>query len=220
MNSSSIVAAARTSRHLKAELCRGNMAILDQKLELLSNLDDVFDEASNYAFTSTCPIVGASIGQHFRHSLDHIELPAMALINDHQLQDFHYDKRNRGGSSERSMKESRERIQGLLDIFSNEKKKCIIPCDSREDSDHGTEFSKDDDANDALVQVHFMLSGDGHEFGLKSFLTREMQFAMHHAIHHLAMVKIISENHLGLNPDMIPSDFGKAPSTLHFEEEE
>ena len=193
------------SNHLKVALCRGNIAVLDQKLKLLMNLDSVFHEASNYAFTSSCPIIGASIGQHFRHSLDHMELPAMALVNNDQPQFLHYDLRTRGGSSERNINESRSRIKHLLDIYSKEERRSIT--------------NHEKGSNDFPVNVHFMLSGDGNEFEFHSYITREMQFAMHHAIHHLAMVRIIAVNHLGLHNDMIPNDFGKAPSTLNFENE-
>jgi hypothetical protein len=46
---------------------------------------------------------------------------------------------------------------------------------------------------------------------------RELGFAVHHAIHHLAMVKIIAQNTLQLSTKDLPIDFGKAPSTVVFE---
>jgi hypothetical protein len=49
---------------------------------------------------------------------------------------------------------------------------------------------------------------------------RELGFAAHHAIHHLAMVKIIAETTLKLTPDELPIDFGKAPSTIVFERQQ
>jgi hypothetical protein len=68
------------------------------------------------------------------------------------------------------------------------------------------------------VQAHFMLSGDGNEFALPSTIQRELGFCAHHAIHHMAMIRLIAENHIGLKD--LPADFGRAPSTVHHDLQE
>jgi hypothetical protein len=73
---------------------------------------------------------------------------------------------------------------------------------------------------DEPVYASFMLSSDASELelDLSSTIGREMGFAAHHAIHHLAMVKIIAVHTLGLEESELPDDFGMAPSTTRFEE--
>lgn len=60
-----------------------------------------------------------------------------------------------------------------------------------------------------------MLSGEGTEYGFTSTLSRELAFAVHHCIHHNAMIKVLLEHHF---PSFdIPQDYGMAPSTLNYD---
>lgn len=63
------------------------------------------------------------------------------------------------------------------------------------------------------VSVRVMISGDGTEVQLGSTLGRELAFATHHAVHHQAMIRSIALE-LGA---VVDSQFGRAPSTIHFE---
>jgi len=192
-------------------LYRANVGVLDQKLQLLSTLESNFKEGASMAFASECPLVGdSSIGQHYRHSLDHMALPIKSIGDrcDGVECDFHYDLRTRGGSFETDINASRSRILEL--------KGTIEDCIEKVDDEIG---SSSTGISDQDVRVHFMLDNEGHEFRFKSNIEREMHFAMHHAIHHLAIVKIIAINHLGLHLDSLPEGFGKAPSTQKFDSE-
>ena len=64
-----------------------------------------------------------------------------------------------------------------------------------------------------------MLSGDSNEeFVLPSTRSRELVFAAHHAIHHMAIIRIIALGTVGgLSIDDLPVDFGRAPSTVQYE---
>jgi predicted Fe-Mo cluster-binding NifX family protein len=44
-----------------------------------------------------------------------------------------------------------------------------------------------------------------------------MGFAAHHAIHHMAMVKIIATQTVGLSKEELSPDFGRAPSTIVYD---
>ena len=70
------------------------------------------------------------------------------------------------------------------------------------------------------VDACFMLSGDSaEEFAIPSLLGRELAFAAHHAIHHLALIKIIALGEVGgLQDTDLPLDFGRAPSTVNHDE--
>ena len=194
-------------------------------------------------FTKVCPIARASIGQHYRHSMDHLELAVLVADASTQskMENFHvgvgadadsyksmpllnYDLRVRGGTLEKDVNEARKRIQSVFDTLQSMKS-----------------FEDHKDQNDIItsdaVLASFMLSGDssGSDIGsdrdadgqpqqidyeLMSTIGRELGFAAHHAIHHLAMVKIIALHTAGLEETDLPFDFGKAPSTVRFEEEE
>lgn len=183
------------------------MAILNQKLVLLTELESTFNGAAKHAFRTRCPMVGASIGQHFRHSLDHMELPALVLASGQDCVDLHYDLRVRGGTTETDVVEARKRIENLSTIF-------------REVQDSSLSTTSSDyeiDEELGRVTAHFMLSADGVEVQLQSNIERELGFAAHHAIHHMALVRLIATGHIGLPAESLPEDFGKAPSTVNFD---
>ncbi len=184
-------------------LCRANVAILSQKVSLLDTLVLKYGKemAQDY-FIKTCPIVQASIGQHIRHSMDHIEKAAsVAVAPKGQLvrKDIHYDERVRGGTVENDLEQSKQRIQSVQDLLSSN----ISSWSTIE-----------------TVEACFYLTANKEdESRLPSTTARELGFAAHHAIHHLAMVKIISLQTAGLTEEDLPLDFGKAPSTVIFEHE-
>lgn len=183
-------------------LSRTNVGILNHKLLLMNVMRSTFglSEAKNL-YQQVCPIVHASIGQHIRHSMDHIELAAHAALNTTGTVDIHYDLRARGGPDENDMDMAEIRIQQAIDQLSQ-----IIS--------NGSDTSPD---SPQAVDTYFMLSGDPQEFRLPSTIQRELGFAVHHAIHHMALVKIIARETLKVPADALPSDFGRAPSTVVFD---
>lgn len=210
-----------STRTILSSLIQCNQAILKQKLSLLSTLESKYgiEKLSQSLFTQKCPIVQASIGQHYRHSMDHMELAVLVAATRNEMMDqnivmdspctIQYDQRVRGGKLETDVHEARKRILALDNILQELK------------------ITKDDENNITEVDVYasFMLSSnhnndkqdDPDETPLKSTIGRELGFAAHHAIHHLSMVRIIAIHTLGLEEKDLSSDFGKAPSTIRFE---
>jgi hypothetical protein len=181
--------------------------------------------AATEAFTKTCPIVGATIGQHLRHSMDHVELAALVasarcteligatdvVDKPAEQADIHYDLRVRGGTLEKDMEESRKRIvsvAGVLEEISN----AVSP--GANTATNGIE----DIASHILhtpVNAQFYLTADqGDESKLPSTVGRELGFVAHHAIHHMTMVRVIALQSAGLSEDDLPVDFGRATSTI------
>ena len=191
---------------LKA-LCRSNIGILSQKLSLIDALIAKFGRSQAFEmYKSPCPTVGASVGQHIRHSMDHMELAVIVAgtyTNSEEAQpQLHYDLRVRGGTLEHDMDEASKRLTNVSAVLEE-------LAEQQSEPDNNNLLSKP-------VQANFMLSGaDGDEFGLASTVGRELGFAAHHAIHHMAMIKLIALGHIGLDGTDLPSDFGKAPSTIH-----
>jgi hypothetical protein len=69
------------------------------------------------------------------------------------------------------------------------------------------------------VTPYFNLSADSDaEMGVPSTIGRELGFVAHHAIHHMAMVKIIAVKTLSIKECELPNGFGRAPSTIIFDE--
>ena len=175
-----------------------NIALLDLLVAQYGN-----SKASD-KFATVCPLVGASIGQHYRHSMDHVEL-AHALIASSAGNsvsppgELHCDLRVRGGTLEKDLGLSRQRIVDVVDVFQSlqtESERVIT----------------------SPINAYFNLSADSDaDICLPSTVGRELGFAAHHAIHHMAMVKVIVVQTLGLEEGELPHGFGRAPSTLIFD---
>ena len=202
--------AAKATLQRKNALLQATLGVLGQKLDLMASLkENLGHEKANQGFSETCPVVGASVGQHFRHSMDHMERVATILNDRQELDHLHYDVRIRGGNDEHDMDAAKERIQRVSTLFRNEIDKVLV----------GNEESS---TSNIPVMACFFLSGDSDdEFLLPSTLERELGFVAHHAIHHLAMVKIIAIDTLRLlPPDGLPDGFGKAPSTIVYDNQQ
>ena len=205
-------------------LCRANIGILQQKIALMDVLQSQFGVSeAKVLYQKVCPIVHASIGQHIRHSMDHLDIAtniAAASGGDDSLGDdatittneeLHYDLRQRGGTDEHDIYEARKRIEQTMGKLNT-----IVLADNTNDSSSSQSSGKHRKCTG--VNAYFMLSGDAsQEFKLPTTIEREMGFVAHHAIHHMAMVKIITLTTLGIPPDLLPTNFGKAPSTIVFE---
>jgi len=204
-----------STNNILQPLIRSNIALLSQKIGLL----DVLVSKNNLTlatkqFTKVCPYVGASIGQHYRHSLDHIELAA--LVAQQQLDrdrsdvapELHYDLRVRGGTLESDLQLCRERIVNIVDVF---------------ESLQQTTTTNDNNVNTTQltnepIKAYFNLSSTSNdELPLPTTIGRELGFVIHHSIHHMAMCKVIALHTLKLREDELPVGFGKAPSTLLFD---
>lgn len=146
-------------------------------------------DAQQYVHASMV-VPGGTIGKHIRHMLDHFRC-AITTGCDEPID---YDHRHRGGSVEDNRDAARLEIATLRSLMS------------------GLEMS---DLGEA-VTTRVMLSSDGQTADLQSTRAREIFFAMHHAIHHNAILKAIGLE-LGFT---CPDGFGTAPSTINYEQAE
>lgn len=140
------------------------------------------------AYTTPSPLqFGSTIGQHVRHALDHFA----AACHGGQAGLIDYDHRQRDTVIERDQDAALAEIHRLRDWLAASGRAGVS----------------------APVRVRVMLAGDGAAADLDSSVHREVFFAMHHAIHHHAIMAAIAAEQ-GLP---IPAGFGKAPSTLNHE---
>ncbi|KAL0589701.1 hypothetical protein ABG067_002250 [Albugo candida] len=144
---------------------------------------------TNEQYQFQCPWMRSSIGQHVRHSLDHLRKP-LENSNDvvrYDFRDRNTDVENRVEAAKKALNEICERVETL-----------------------------DTDRLMRNMRVSFMLSADGTECEIPSTLGREMAFAVHHCIHHNATIKQILLRNFPSCIDQLSSDFGTAPSTANF----
>lgn len=147
----------------------------------------LIDAVTDDAFVAqSVTIRGGTIGAHLRHVLDHYA----ALFNGAEAPPVAYDRRERRLAMERDRAAARAAVDSL---------RARLCCPTL--------------GADSHVTVRVMTSGEGDEVELRSTFGRELAFATHHAIHHLAMMRAIA-GEFGV---MLGDTFGKAPSTVHHE---
>ena len=212
-----------STNNILQPLIRSNIALLSQKIGLL----DVLVSKNNNnlllatkQFGKVCPYVGASIGQHYRHSLDHIELAALVAqqqqslaidrSSDISVPELHYDLRVRGGTLESDLQLCRERIVNVVNVFESLQQQTATNTDDNNEAT--TQLTNEP------IKAYFNLSStSNNELPLPTTIGRELGFVVHHSIHHMAMCKVIALHTLKLKESELPVGFGRAPSTLLFD---
>lgn len=177
--------AARVSRSGSSplETCECLAAPL---VETLEELRSVIRGLSDAEFTRPMgPLfLGATIGGHVRHCLDHIR----ALADGFDSGAIDYDHRDRGTPIERSPAAAETECASLATTLRGIE---------RVEAARG-------------VRVAIMPRRDGDPVELGSTLARELAFVLSHTVHHNAMIRGMVTS-LG-RP--LPGAFGYAPSTL------
>ena len=167
---------------------RQTNAILNDKLRLLAAIPN------NTTYTKTDPTHGASIGQHFRHSTFHIEKSLEPLKTNSPI--LNYDLRVRGDEVETDKEFAAQKINALR----------VSLCDFID--------SANPPNGDASITVAFAMAEEGtSDTPFLSTIAREVAFGAHHAMHHLATMKVIAENVGGIKKGALGPDFGLAMSS-------
>lgn len=131
---------------------------------------------------------GGTVGKHARHVLDHFSAIFVGVDTGEAIM---YDRRER---------------HVPMEVQASAACACVRELRARL-------ASLPRERLDAPVRVRVMLAGDGTEAELTTTLARELAFATHHAVHHHAMMKAIAAEF----GQEVGAEFGKAPSTIHFE---
>lgn len=133
-------------------------------------------------------MMGATIGQHLRHSVDHVA----AILSGLDTGVIDYDHRDRGVPVETDPAVAAETISSVLDRLAH----------------------VDTETAARPVTVRVMLTSAGESADLASTVGRELAFAAHHETHHHAMIAAIAAHH----GCPVPAGFGVAPSTLNYQD--
>lgn len=156
---------------------------------IFDQLLELLDQLSDEQYVQTPEIFfGASVGKHYRHIIEFFQSVSLA----DQTESICYDNRLRDPRIETNRSFAKELLadlRGELAELDNEKRLTLI-------GDLGT-------ADDSMNS--FMLTS----------LFREFHYAVEHAIHHMAIIKMGVKSTF---PEVsMPSDFGVAPSTLRYQ---
>lgn len=158
------------------------IASQDVLLQGLGLLFDLWDHT--YSRVVAAPYK-ASIGQHYRHILEHFQ----CLVRGLRSGEINYDARERN-----------PRLESEVTYAS------IATCDVLRAIKN---YSDETLARPCRV-VHSVSYGAAQPTSIESNLGREMAYCAGHAIHHYAIIRLICSE-LGVD---VPSEFGFAPSTL------
>lgn len=171
--------------------CSDQRAVCMAADAILEHCADYIDCVDDDQYVRVSEVVpGGTIGKHIRHILDHFR----CAITTDCTEPIDYDHRKRGGSVEDNREAAKGEISSLRTLMGG----------------LGVEDLGE------TVTTRVMLCGDGQTADLHSTRAREIFFAMHHAIHHNAILKAIGLE-LGIE---CPVGFGTAPSTINFEQAE
>jgi hypothetical protein len=162
---------------------------------LLASLDDVLEQGerllhglSDSQYAGKVTEAGASIGAHYRHSLEHFQLMFEAI----QQPAIDYDRRARDGSLE------------------NER---LLALSLTRDLRHAARFLNSAQL-DRVIETRSQTSyRDAASSTAASTFGREVMYAVAHAMHHYALIAFICR----LRKIPVPQNFGVAPSTLQYQ---
>ena len=154
--------------------------VLEQGEALLMGLSDTqYADADGFR---------ASVGAHYRHSLEHFKLLLEAVNGPH----VDYDRRERDAGLEQ------ERLFALQ-----------VTRDFRHAARFLTTLNPDRPI-EARYKISYAGSG---ACSASSTIGREIMYAVSHAIHHYALIGMICD----LRKLPMPQDFGIAPSTIDYQ---
>ncbi len=167
--------------------CADTESIRNAMAGILQQGIDFLASLDDAAYNQRVPeVFNSTIGGHYRHCLEHFEplVEGLSAVVD-------YDARKRDPLVENNRTEALRRTRDLLSASLS------IPIESLE----------------IPVRVRYKIAtGPGRDPLTGSTLGREGMFAISHAIHHFALIKVMA----GLIGVALPDDFGMAPSTAAF----
>ncbi len=167
------------AQELSPELIVAAQDVLLQGLGLLFELGDrTYSHAAGTAFN-------ASVGQHYRHVLEHFQ----SVIRGLRAAEINYDARERN-----------QRLQSDVTYAS------IATCDVLRALKKYT--------NETLARDCKVINSVGYSASqpscIDSNVSRELAYCIGHAVHHFAIIRLICHE----IDIAVPAEFGVAPSTL------
>ena len=155
----------------------------------LESLSRVIQQLSVHYYSQPIKILnGSTIGEHTRHIIEFFQ----CIEKQVQTGIINYDKRERDALIQQDPKQAEIAIEQIINFVINTNEKLILTLEA------GYDTSSD---NTDLMDTN---------------IKREITYALEHAIHHMALIKI-GILHSGI-PVSLESDFGVAVSTIKYKQ--
>jgi len=167
------------------------MQIINASKEICKQLFQLCDKLDNKEYTYCSSLVlGSSIGKHMRHIIEFYDI----LREGVEIGEINYDSRVRCYKTENELEVAKERIEIILLWLE--------------------EFSVNKN-----LSLYFNFNTDNDDVKhVKSNLMRELAYNMEHAIHHMALMRIVLDQQF---PHIkIEQDFGLAFSTIRYNKDQ
>jgi hypothetical protein len=162
------------------ELVVAAKGVLQQGLDLLEFCSE------QYAVVAPIPF-DASIGQHYRHILEHFQ----CLLQGANSGEVNYDKRKRDARLETEVSFATRTTHDVM---------------------RQIELWSDATLGERCNTVSSLAYHSDSPSFIASNLGRELAYCIGHAIHHFAIIRLLCSE---INAE-VPADFGYAPSTLKY----
>lgn len=164
----------------------------DAIAEVLRQGESLLNSISDGEYTRKLPSVfGSTVGEHYRHCLDHFQ----SLLQGLDADEIDYDHRERNPHIEKDRNFALTETHRMLRGFAS------IP----------TPFL------DCPINVRSKVNYDVEAApSIGSTVGRELMYAVAHAIHHYALIAVMC----GVLEVPVPTGFGVAPSTLKYYKEQ
>ena len=164
----------------------------DAIAEVLHQGESLLTSLSDGEYTRKVPSVfGSSIGEHYRHCLDHFQ----SLLQGLDADEINYDHRERNPRIENDRNFALAETEQILRGFAS------IPAPYL------------DCPINVRSKVNYELNAAP---SIGSTVGRELMYAVAHAIHHYALIAVVC----GMLEVPVPSGFGVAPSTMKYHSEQ
>lgn len=163
-----------------------NRELIDSVIETLRQGETLLSEITDDLYTQKVPVAfNAAIGGHYRHCLDHFR----SLLDSAMEGDLNYDHRERGTLIENDRFAALNATRELREGFERLEPSCL--------------------QRPLAVTCKTSYATNGSQIS-PSTVGREIMYAVAHAVHHYALIGVMS----GIMGLAMPSGFGVAPSTL------
>lgn len=168
-------------------------SLISINIIFLSQGIDLLEKISDKEYVhSDPPFFESGVGKHMRHILDHYE----SLING-WTNKINYDARMRNTEVETSTQKAIAKCRLIINSIQT--------------------FQDSSQSLDSKVLVRSNESGEiGETPWSSSSIKRELQFMVSHTVHHYALIAFILKSQ---NVE-VPKNFGVAPSTMRYEQQE
>jgi uncharacterized damage-inducible protein DinB len=158
--------------------------------DILSHGIALLEDCSPEAYTQGHPTMfSSSIGQHYRHVLDHFLCLAGGMLTS----EISYDERQRSTALETDLEHAMTVTRMLLRFFQTT-------------SDHELKRS--------CMVTSALDYSEQKSITVESNFQRELAYCISHAVHHFAIVRLMCT----AMSVRVPAEFGIAPSTLRHRE--